>query len=68
MANDFTAMLVGRTTQGIGGGGIILMNDILITDLVPLILRGPYFGIIVVGGALAYKANWVSRFSESLRV
>jgi MFS family permease len=79
VANDFTAMLVGRTTQGIGGGGIILMNDILITDLVPLRLRGPYFGIIagvwafgsisgpVVGGVLAYKANWVSRFSESLR-
>jgi MFS family permease len=71
MANDFTAMLAARTIQGIGGGGIILMNDILITDLVPLRLRGAYFGMIagvwalgtvsgpVIGGVLAYKASWV---------
>jgi MFS family permease len=78
VANDFTAMLIGRTTQGIGGVGIILMNDIIITDLVPLRRRGAYFGIIagvwavgsisgpVIGGVLAYKANWVSSFSKSL--
>lgn len=64
-------MLAGRTIQGVGGGGIILINDLLITDLVPLRQRGAYFGIIagvwalgsisgpVIGGALAYKANWV---------
>ncbi|KAL3426467.1 MFS multidrug transporter [Phlyctema vagabunda] len=67
---DFTAMLVGRTIQGIGGGGIILMNDLLITDLVPLRQRGKYFGIIagiwalgsnsgpVLGGVLAFKSDW----------
>lgn len=65
-------MLVGRVIQGVGGGGIILMNDILITDLVPLRARGIYFGIIagvwalgsisgpVIGGVLAYKVSWVS--------
>jgi len=70
-ANDFTAMLIGRTVQGIGGGGIILFNDLLITDLVPLRQRGMYFGIIsgvwaigsvsgpVIGGVLAFKASWV---------
>lgn len=71
-AQDFTDMLVGRTIQGVGGGGIILMNDLIIADLVPLRLRGKYFGITggiwtlgsvsgpIIGGALAYKANWVS--------
>jgi MFS family permease len=72
VASTFTPMLVGRTVQGVGGGGIILMSDIIITDLVPMRLRGTYFGIIggvwalgsvsgpVIGGALAYEASWVS--------
>lgn len=63
-------MLAGRTVQGIGGGGIILMNDLLITDMVPLRQRGTYFGTIaavwtfgtvsgpIIGGSLAYNANW----------
>jgi MFS family permease len=69
-AQDFTAMLVGRSIQDIGGGGIILMNDLFITDLVPLRQRGRYFGVIagvwaldsvsgpVIGGLLAEKADW----------
>lgn len=72
VARNFTVMLAGRTLQGVGGGGIILLNDIIITDLVPMRLRGAYFGMIgavwavgsvsgpVVGGALAYRASWVS--------
>ncbi|KAL3486595.1 major facilitator superfamily domain-containing protein [Aspergillus germanicus] len=70
IASTFTPMLVGRAVQGVGGGGIILMSDIIITDLVPMRLRGTYFGIIggfwalgsvsgpVIGGALAYEASW----------
>lgn len=72
VANDFTVMLLGRAIQGIGGGGIILLNDVVITDLVPMRLRGAYFGIIgavwglgsvsgpVVGGVLSEKTTWVS--------
>lgn len=72
VSNDFTAMLVGRAIQGVGGGGVILLNDIIITDLVPMRQRGKYFGIIggiwalgsvtgpVIGGAFAYKVTWVS--------
>ena len=71
VASNYTLMLLGRTIQGIGGGGIILLNDIILTDLVPMRLRGLYSGIIggvwalgsvsgpVIGGALASKANWV---------
>jgi MFS family permease len=73
ISRSFTIMLVGRVIQGLGGGGIILLNDILITDLVPLRFRGAYFGMIagvwalgsisgpVIGGALADKVNWVSQ-------
>ena len=65
-------MLIGRTIQGVGGGGIILLNDVIITDLVPMRLRGSYFGIIgavwgfgsvagpVVGGVLSVRTTWVS--------
>lgn len=45
-ARNFTFLLVGRSIQGIGGGGIVALTDIIITDLVPLRLRGNYVGII----------------------
>ncbi len=45
-AKDFAFLLVGRTIQGVGGGGIVSLTDIVITDLVPLRLRGNYVGII----------------------
>lgn len=46
LAKDFTLLLVGRTIQGIGGGGVIAMTEILVTDLVPLRFRGQWAGVI----------------------
>ncbi|KAI4215180.1 MAG: hypothetical protein LQ351_002495 [Letrouitia transgressa] len=43
--------LVGRTVQGIGGGGILTLGEIVITDLIPLSVRGAWFGFI--GGIFA---------------
>jgi MFS family permease len=40
VSNDYTTMLVGRTLQDVGSGGIILLNDIVITNLVPMRQRG----------------------------
>lgn len=80
VSHNFTTMLVGRTIQGVGGGGIVLLNDIVITDLVPMRQRGAYFGIIgaiwglgsvtgpVIGGALALDATWVSRVKTRLKL
>ena len=45
-ANSFTCLLVGRTVRGVGGGGVVALTDILITDLVPLRLRCNYVAII----------------------
>ncbi len=46
VAQDFTLVFAERHIQGVGGGGVILLNDLIITDLVPMRQRGQYFGII----------------------
>lgn len=37
---NFTQLLVGRSLQGVGGGGLIALTEIIVTDLVPMRLRG----------------------------
>jgi MFS family permease len=71
-ARNFTILLIGRCFQGVGGGGIIALTSVLLTDLVPLRERGKWSGLInamwaigsvvgtPIGGALAQKASWVS--------
>jgi MFS family permease len=63
------AMLAGRTIQGIGGGGILSVNLIILTDLVPLQQRPKYQAYIqlvfglgttfapIIGGALV-RTDW----------
>ncbi|KAF7871489.1 hypothetical protein EAF04_003596 [Stromatinia cepivora] len=70
VANNFTLMLVGRSIQGIGGGGILSLGEVLVTDLVPLSVRGAYFGYMgsiwaigsvggpLMGGAFAEDVSW----------
>lgn len=66
-----TAMLIGgRAVQGAGGGGIILMIEMIVCDLVPLRDRGRFMGVIVavfaicsslgpfIGGAIAQNTTW----------
>jgi hypothetical protein len=62
-------MIIGRTIQGLGSGGIMLMVELIVCDLVPLRERGTYLGIVlsvaalgaiagpIVGGVLA-EHNW----------
>lgn len=63
-------MLVGRAMQGTGAGGITVLTNVLVTDLVPLRHRGNWVGILgatwafgsvigpVVGGSLAHANTW----------
>jgi MFS family permease len=44
LAKNFTTMLVGRSLQGVGAGGVISLTEIVITDMVPLRERGKWFG------------------------
>ena len=65
VSRNFATLIVGRSLQGLGGGGIVALTEIIVTDLVPLRHRGQWFGIIramrssgsvtgpVIGGAFA---------------
>ena len=53
IAHNFTVMLVGRTIQGVGGGGVIALTYVVVTDLVSLRDRGKWFGLITSMWALA---------------
>lgn len=69
-ATNLGMLLVGRVIQGIGGGGIMLLIELIPSDLLPVRERSKYFAIImssctlgvtigpVVGGALADNGNW----------
>ncbi|TCD71946.1 hypothetical protein EIP91_000078 [Steccherinum ochraceum] len=69
-AQNMNMLIAARTIQGIGGGGILSLSDILMSDLVPLPERGIYEGIFAltwafasgigppIGGAFAQKASW----------
>jgi MFS family permease len=43
VATNFTIMLVGRTIQGAGGGGIMCLIALIIVDKIPLRERGKWF-------------------------
>ncbi|KAL4758368.1 major facilitator superfamily domain-containing protein [Aspergillus foveolatus] len=70
IANDFTQILVGRCLQGVGGGGIAVLSEVVVTDLVPLRLRGNYYGILsamyslgsvlgpILGGGFSENYTW----------
>lgn len=69
-ATSMAALIVGRAVQGVGGGGVNVMIQVIVGDLVPLRDRSKFMGIIfstftvalcigpVVGGALAQYASW----------
>ncbi|PSN69750.1 MFS general substrate transporter [Corynespora cassiicola Philippines] len=70
VAKNFTIVLVGRSIQGTGGGGIIVLTEIVITDMVPLRERGKWFSFIsamwsigtvagpLLGGGFAQNVSW----------
>ncbi|KAJ6025039.1 hypothetical protein N7540_005836 [Penicillium herquei] len=66
-----TAMLIAaRMIQGLGGGGLFVMVDIIVADLVPLRDRQLYMSIVmgtfalgtfigpIIGGAIVTDASW----------
>ncbi|GAA5833067.1 hypothetical protein JCM11251_006502 [Rhodosporidiobolus azoricus] len=69
-AQSMAMVIGGRSVQGVGGGAILTMTEIVVCDLVPLADRGAFFGIIgaiwalasaigpPIGGALAGAGAW----------
>jgi len=68
LAGDMNVLIIGRAIQGIGGGGLMLLAQATIADVVPARERGRYMGVMgavfglssVVGPLLG---GW---FTESL--
>ena len=58
-AGDFTQLVVFRALQGLGGGGLMILSQAIIADIVPASERGKYlgplgavFGLSAIGGPL----------------
>ncbi|QSZ36401.1 hypothetical protein DSL72_006278 [Monilinia vaccinii-corymbosi] len=63
-------LIVARAVQGVGGGGLIILVNICISDLFSLRKRGAYFGLVsmtwafasaigpLLGGVFTEKASW----------
>lgn len=70
VANSVTTMLAGRIVQGLGGGGILAVNLIIMSDLIPLRVRPKYISLQqlivsvgfniapIIGGALVKVTTW----------
>ncbi|KAL7932070.1 MFS general substrate transporter [Trichoderma chlorosporum] len=48
-ASSMGMSIAARTVQGLGGGGINLLMETIVTDIVPLRKRGQYMGIVGIG-------------------
>ncbi|KAK4698895.1 hypothetical protein P7C70_g7374, partial [Phenoliferia sp. Uapishka_3] len=69
-ASTTNIAILGRTLQGVGGGGINTATDIILVDIIPLSERGFYLGILgsvfgiasvlgpPMGGAFASADQW----------
>ncbi|KAH9897421.1 major facilitator superfamily transporter [Xylariomycetidae sp. FL2044] len=69
-ADDIGQMLVGRSIQGIGGGGIHSLALVTLTDIVPLRYRPKWYGVTlgswalglaigpIIGGAVVHGTTW----------
>ncbi|ALJ21207.1 MDR family MFS transporter [Microbacterium sp. No. 7] len=51
LAQDMETVIVGRAVQGLGGGGLVLLSQAAVADVVPARERGRYAGIL--GGVFA---------------
>jgi len=70
LAHDFTVLLVGRSVQGVGGGGIITLGLIIFTDIIPLRHRPKWTGMVqsawalgtvlgpLIGGLCTQHSTW----------
>ncbi|WP_426626126.1 MDR family MFS transporter [Leifsonia sp. McL0607] len=54
LAGDMTWLIVGRAIQGLGGGGLLILSNAIIADVVPARERGKYMGIM--GGVFALSS------------
>lgn len=54
LADNMTALIIGRAVQGAGGGGLMILAQAIIADIIPARQRGKYMGIM--GGVFALSS------------
>lgn len=54
LAPNMTWLIIGRAIQGLGGGGLMILSQAIIADVVPARERGKYMGIM--GGVFAFSS------------
>ena len=52
LSQNFTQLLAGRSIQGIGGGGLLALGLVILTDIIPLRQRPVYVGVNQISWAL----------------
>lgn len=69
-AKNASTLIAGRAVQGLGSGGLNMLVDLIVCDLVPLKERGRFIGIInvffaiglvigpFIGGMLVQHSSW----------
>ncbi|MCJ1380215.1 hypothetical protein MMC17_003318 [Xylographa soralifera] len=79
-ANSMTMLIAGRTVQGLGGGGILMLMEVITCDLLPLRERSKYLSVILsacslgvtlgptIGGAFASRGAWRWTFYVSVPI
>uniref|UniRef100_L2G8B6 MFS multidrug transporter n=1 Tax=Colletotrichum fructicola (strain Nara gc5) TaxID=1213859 RepID=L2G8B6_COLFN len=77
---SFRVVIVGRTIQGVGGGGILALCEVIVTDLVPLSVRGQWFSLLsavwsvgtvtgpLIGAGFAQNVTWAWIFWINLPI
>ncbi|KAI1323516.1 MFS general substrate transporter [Xylariaceae sp. FL0255] len=70
LSKDIGQLIAGRAIQGVGGGGIVVLTNIAVSDLVSVRKRGQYYGIFggvwalasaigpIIGGVFTAKVSW----------
>ena len=70
LAQNFTELLAGRSIQGIGGGGLVALGLVILTDIIPLRQRPVFLGLLqmswalgtisgpLIGGLFAQHTTW----------
>ncbi|KAK3673924.1 hypothetical protein LTR78_006126 [Recurvomyces mirabilis] len=70
LSNSIGMLIAARDVQGIGGGGLNVLVSIVIGDIIPLRIRGAFYGAMggiwtlslaigpMIGGALTQGASW----------
>lgn len=70
VSHNMPTMVAGRTIQGIGAAGELVLPEVFIADAIPLRSRGSYYGAIsiawalgaalspIIGGAVAEYSTW----------